>query len=175
MRCGGWRPPFLQRRRCSPLVDEQPGVIALIMELVHGETVQGFMRGRCASRELPREEAHLQVVLGTCCSLLYLHSRWTRVLHGDLKITNDMVETVVGGFRATKDQLKRVYDPGMRELWLIEVLLTPGHVLGQGGFGTVAGGAYCGVPVAVKVPIGRVELLGQAGLALHVPHGGRAL
>jgi len=49
---------------------------------------------------------------------------------------------------------------GEREHWLVgtsEILLSPDHVLGQGGFGLVIGGQLHGTPVAVKLARDRAQ------------------
>jgi len=74
----------------------QSGDMVVVLERVIGETLEAFMRGG-AEDGPPGSAARCEVLLGTCRALMYLHSRQPRVVHGDIKSVNIMVEHRHGG------------------------------------------------------------------------------
>mmetsp|Transcript_42882 Transcript_42882/g.102627 ORF Transcript_42882/g.102627 Transcript_42882/m.102627 type:complete len:663 (-) Transcript_42882:307-2295(-) len=68
------------------LVDPLQHQVSLVMEFVQGETLKKFMS------QVPSTIARVQVMIGVCRALLYLHTRSPQIVHGDLKGENVMVE-----------------------------------------------------------------------------------
>jgi len=64
--------------------------IALVLECVKGILMANYIG---SSADLaPSSEARAQCVVGVCRALMYLHSRLPRIVHGDIKPENIMVE-----------------------------------------------------------------------------------
>jgi len=68
------------------LVNPQQHQLSLVMEFVEGDSLDKFML------QMPGTLARIQVMIGVCCALVYLHTRRPRIVHGDLKGENVMIE-----------------------------------------------------------------------------------
>lgn len=80
--------------------------IYLVLELVEGEPVKEYVRGQRKSRtgledeqRMPSDKSKLQLMAGICNALRYLHERRPEIVHGDLKDSNVLVETLPSGPR----------------------------------------------------------------------------
>eukprot|EP00419_Tripos_fusus_P085853 CAMPEP_0172844246 /NCGR_PEP_ID=MMETSP1075-20121228/32057_1 /TAXON_ID=2916 /ORGANISM="Ceratium fusus, Strain PA161109" /LENGTH=171 /DNA_ID=CAMNT_0013688643 /DNA_START=310 /DNA_END=822 /DNA_ORIENTATION=- len=61
---------------------------ALVLELVRGATLQDYVLGH----PTPSMSYRFSALLGTCCGLMYLHSRQPCIIHGDISGRNVMIE-----------------------------------------------------------------------------------
>jgi serine/threonine protein kinase len=73
--------------------------IALVLEFVNGQRLDTFILRSSDSTCLlcinpPTEDARFTIIYGICVALRYLHSHQPVIMHGDLKPTNIMVETI---------------------------------------------------------------------------------
>ncbi|CAK0840988.1 unnamed protein product [Prorocentrum cordatum] len=82
-------------------LDTNHGDLALVLELVDGVQLRHFIwsgsspdSGRASPMDQrgPSDAARSQVLLDMSCALRYLHTRTPRIVHGDLKDTNVLVE-----------------------------------------------------------------------------------
>lgn len=74
--------------------------IALVLELAHGATMEAFILSpENHTGELPSRTDRCELLLGICRALCHLHSPSPKVLHGDLKPSNVLVERKVAGGR----------------------------------------------------------------------------
>lgn len=91
------------------VVDSDRLRVRLVFEMVDGESLHSFISGLDKVKEPADGEvkplqghsllARHQLVAGICHALWYLHSRQPRIVHGDLKDSNIMVEASAGGVR----------------------------------------------------------------------------
>jgi len=82
-------------------LDTNHGDLALVLELVDGVQLRHFIwsgsspdsgRASPVDQRGPSDAARSQVLLDMSCALRYLHTRTPRIVHGDLKDTNVLVE-----------------------------------------------------------------------------------
>lgn len=78
-------------------VDPHSGEIALVLEKVNGTQLDNFLG---VPPEPPEAPARLQIIVDICAAVRYLHAQTPRVVHGDLKGSNILVESWLCGPRA---------------------------------------------------------------------------
>jgi len=84
------------------VVDAERQRVALVLELVQGQTVTSFVGLGPRGQNLTELCGRYQVCLGMCRAFLYLHSRKPPIVHGDLKSANVLV---VGSGRGAQPKL----------------------------------------------------------------------
>jgi len=78
-------------------VDSSGGELALVLENVKGMRLDIFTKPPPAD---PDTAGRYQILLDVCCALRYLHSQVPRIVHGDLKASNILIESLLWGPRA---------------------------------------------------------------------------
>jgi len=78
------------------VIESGYGELALVLELVRGQSMDDFIDGEGHGGQMPSCDARCQCLLGICRALVYIHSRRPRVVHGDLKCSNIMVQRLKG-------------------------------------------------------------------------------
>jgi len=73
-------------------VEPEVGDLALILELVEGRTIHDYMLD---DRMAPSSLERYSLVIGICSGLCYLHHQTPKIVHGDLKGKNILVERQV--------------------------------------------------------------------------------
>jgi len=73
--------------------------IMLVLELIEGVALQRFLLDE---HHAPSNLERYQIMLGVSRALLYMHTRSPRIVHGDLKANNIMVERFRGGIAHPK-------------------------------------------------------------------------
>jgi len=78
------------------VIEPSWGEVALVLELVRGQSMSDFISGEGRGGQHPSSHAQCQCLLGICHALLYLHSCTPCVVHGDLKPSNVMIQRLIG-------------------------------------------------------------------------------
>jgi len=82
------------------IIDPQSLYVSLILEYIRGVTLAKFINKDSDDASSPGIEERYVIMVGICRALTYMHSRSPRIVHGDLKSSNIMVEVSDSGVQA---------------------------------------------------------------------------
>lgn len=161
-------------------VDPASAEIGLVFEWVKGARLDDFVMPPPAT---PSPLVRYHIVLGVSCALEYLHSQRPPILHGDLKPSNVLVETLISGARAklvdfglSRRLTRRTLALGGTDRWLApEVIRDPELPLALSSdvfsFGRLAFLAVTGQDPVKGLPADVIVRMAKLGItpSLHWP------
>jgi len=162
------------------VIDSCCGEVALVLELLRGQSMRNFMS------RMPSCDARCQCLLGICRALAYLHSRKPRVVHGDLKDSNIMVQFLKGSLAHPEVVHAKLLDFGLARVltrravplggtvrWkapelFVTPIVKPDRAADVYSFGCVLFFAVCGKTPLDELDTDMIKTLRQLGLRLHL-------